>query len=66
MDPAASRKTLLGQWLGLRQPQVSRFQTDPSIRHLDTLQQWAETLRIPPDLGRSHPALGDDQIRRLP
>jgi tetratricopeptide (TPR) repeat protein len=43
-------QTLLGQWLGLRQPQVSRVETGPPIRHLDTLQYWAEKLRIPVDL----------------
>ena len=43
-------QTLLGQWIGLRQPHVSRFETGPPIRHLDTLQHWARVLRIPSKL----------------
>ncbi len=43
-------QTLLGQWLGLRQPQVSQIETGPSIRDLDTLTYWARTLRIPAGL----------------
>ncbi len=41
---------LLGQWLGLSQPQVSRIETGPSIRNLDTLAYWARTLHTPPEL----------------
>ncbi|MGH4019413.1 MAG: hypothetical protein ACRDT0_09300, partial [Pseudonocardiaceae bacterium] len=43
-------QTLLGQWLGLRQPHVSRFETGPPRQLLDTLQHWARVLRIPPEL----------------
>ncbi|MGH3935454.1 MAG: helix-turn-helix domain-containing protein [Pseudonocardiaceae bacterium] len=43
-------QTLLGQWLGLRQPQISRIETGPPIRHLDTLRHWARVLRIPAEL----------------
>jgi hypothetical protein len=38
---------LLGQWLGLQQPQVSRIETGPPIRDLDILLYWARVLRIP-------------------
>lgn len=48
--PSGISQTLLGQWLSLRQPQVSRFETGPPIKHLDTLQHWARVLRIPPRL----------------
>ncbi|MGH3870058.1 MAG: XRE family transcriptional regulator [Pseudonocardiaceae bacterium] len=48
--PDGISQTLLGQWLGLRQPQVSRIETGPPIRLLDTLQYWAERLRIPVEL----------------
>jgi len=41
---------LLGQWLGLSQPQVSRIENGPPIRNLDTLAYWARTLHIPPEL----------------
>lgn len=41
---------LLGQWLGMSQPQVSRIETGPPIRHLDTLRYWARTLRMPAEL----------------
>jgi hypothetical protein len=46
--PHGISQTLLGQWLGLRQPQVSRFETGPPLQHLDTLRHWAKTLCIPP------------------
>ncbi|MGH4017524.1 MAG: hypothetical protein ACRDSL_27110, partial [Pseudonocardiaceae bacterium] len=36
--------------LGLRQPQVSRFETGPPRQLLDTLQHWARVLGIPPEL----------------
>jgi hypothetical protein len=45
--PSGISQTLLGQWLGLRQPQVSRFETGLPIQHLDTLRHWARVLRIP-------------------
>ena len=48
--PYGISQTLLGQWLGLRQPQVSRFETGPALQLLDTLQHWARVLRIPPEL----------------
>ncbi|MGH4013644.1 MAG: hypothetical protein ACRDSL_06860 [Pseudonocardiaceae bacterium] len=48
--PYGISQTLLGQWLGLRQPQVSRFETGPPLQLLDTLQHWARVLRIPPEL----------------
>lgn len=40
---------LLGQWLGLRQPQISRIETGAPILNLDTLRYWARVLRIPPE-----------------
>ncbi len=46
--PGGISQALLGQWLGLRQPQVSRIETGPPILHLDTLHHWARTLPIPP------------------
>ncbi len=48
--PDGISQTLLGQWLGLRQPQVSRFETGHAIQHLDTLQHWARVMRIPAEL----------------
>ncbi len=48
--PDGISQTLLGQWLGLSQPQVSRIETGPPIRDLDTLVYWARVLRIPPRL----------------
>lgn len=41
---------LLGQWLGLQQPQISRIETGPPIRDLDTLAYWARTLKIPVEM----------------
>ncbi|MEO7194933.1 MAG: hypothetical protein ABIZ05_08940 [Pseudonocardiaceae bacterium] len=43
-------QTLLGQWLGLRQPQISRIEGGAPIRNLDTLAYWARVLRIPTGL----------------
>lgn len=43
-------QTLLGQWMGLRQPQISRFENGPPLQLLDTLQHWARVLRIPVEL----------------
>jgi tetratricopeptide (TPR) repeat protein len=40
----------LGGWFGLTQAQVSRIETGPPIRNLDTLAHWARTLRIPSHL----------------
>jgi tetratricopeptide (TPR) repeat protein len=48
--PSGISQTLLGQWLGLRQPQVSRIETGPPIRDLDTLVYWAQVLGIPAGL----------------
>lgn len=44
--PNGISQVLLGQWIGLRQPHVSRFETGPPTRHLDTLQHWARVLHI--------------------
>lgn len=35
--PGGISQTLLGQWLGLRQPKISQIETGPPIRNLDTL-----------------------------
>ena len=48
--PDGISQTLLGQWLGLRQPQVSKIEIGPPIPYLDRLQHWARVLRIPPRL----------------
>jgi hypothetical protein len=48
--PDGISQILLGQWLGLRQPQVSRIETGPPIRSLDTLVYWVRVLKIPPRL----------------
>lgn len=43
-------QTLLGQWLGLCQAQVSRYETGPPLQFLDTLRHWAQVMRIPQEL----------------
>jgi transcriptional regulator with XRE-family HTH domain len=43
-------QTLLGQWLGLTQAQVSRVENGKPIRSLDALGHWATIMRIPPEL----------------
>ncbi len=43
-------QALLGQWLGLRQAQVSRIETGRPIRDLDTLVYWAGVIKVPPRL----------------
>ena len=48
--PSGISQTLLGHWLGLRQPQVSRIETGPPVRDLDTLVYWARVLDIPAGL----------------
>lgn len=48
--PGGISQELLGQWLGLRQPQISRTETGPPNRDLDTLVYWARVLRIPAGL----------------
>ncbi len=40
-------QSVIGAWLGLTQAQVSRIETGPPIRNLDTLTHWARTLHIP-------------------
>jgi hypothetical protein len=48
--PGGISQTLLGQWVGLHQAHLSRFETGPAAQHLDTLRHWARVLRIPPEL----------------
>ncbi len=48
--PHGISQALLGQWIGLQQPHVSRFENGPPTQHLDTLRHWARVLRIPPEL----------------
>ncbi|MDQ4032893.1 MAG: helix-turn-helix transcriptional regulator [Actinomycetota bacterium] len=48
--PSGISQGLLGQWLGLSQPQVSRIENGTPIRNLDTLAYWARVLHIPPAL----------------
>lgn len=38
---------LLGTWFGITQAQVSRIETGPPIRNLDTLAHWVRTLKVP-------------------
>jgi transcriptional regulator with XRE-family HTH domain len=45
--PAGISQGLLGQWLGVQQPQISRIENGPPIRDLDTLAYWARLLGIP-------------------
>ncbi|MGH3870046.1 MAG: hypothetical protein ACRDSR_00785 [Pseudonocardiaceae bacterium] len=45
--PDGISQTLLGQWIGRLQPQVSKIETGPPIRDLDTLVYWARVLKIP-------------------
>jgi hypothetical protein len=48
--PSGISQTLLGQWVGLRQPQIRRIEGGAPIRNLDTLVHWARVLRIPAEL----------------
>jgi transcriptional regulator with XRE-family HTH domain len=48
--PGGISQGLLGQWLGVKQPQISKVETGPPIVNLDTLRYWARVLRIPPEL----------------
>jgi transcriptional regulator with XRE-family HTH domain len=48
--PLGITQTLLGQWLGISQPQVNRIENGAAQRHIDTLTHWARVLGIPPDL----------------
>ncbi|MGH3850308.1 MAG: hypothetical protein ACRDRT_11480, partial [Pseudonocardiaceae bacterium] len=41
---------IVGNWLGLSQPRISRIENGPPVRHLDDLTHWAKTLRIPEHL----------------
>lgn len=41
---------IMASWLGLSQPEISRIESGPPIRHLDRLTLWARTLKIPPQL----------------
>lgn len=43
-------QTLLGQWLGLTQAQISRIENGAPSKNIDTLTHWARILHIPPDL----------------
>ncbi len=47
--PDGISQGLLGHWLGLKQPHISRIETGPPILNLDTLRHWARVLRIPPE-----------------
>ncbi len=47
--PDGISQELLGHWLGLKQPQISRIETGPPILNLDTLRHWTRVLRIPPE-----------------
>ncbi|MGH4022832.1 MAG: helix-turn-helix domain-containing protein, partial [Pseudonocardiaceae bacterium] len=47
--PGGISQSLLGQWVGLTQAQVSRIENGPAMKHLDTLAHWARVLRIPPE-----------------
>lgn len=47
--PGGISQELLGQWLGLKQPQISKIETGPPIVNLDTLRYWASVLRVPPE-----------------
>jgi Helix-turn-helix domain len=73
--PSGISRTLLGQWLGLRQSQISRIETGSPIPNLDTLVYWArycgfrqsccgsnsQTTRVSSLLGNHH-----QPVRRLP
>jgi hypothetical protein len=71
--PGGISQTLLGQWVGLRQPHLSRFETGPPTQHLDTLRHWARVLRIPAELlwfdlpgQRRHPRAAGSPASDLP
>jgi transcriptional regulator with XRE-family HTH domain len=40
-------QTVVGDWLGLTQAQISRIENGSPVRHLDNLAHWARSLRIP-------------------
>lgn len=48
--PTGISQTLLGAWLGMRQPQISRIENGRPIGQLDLLQHWAGVLRVPAEL----------------
>ena len=43
-------QTLLGQWLGFTQAQISRIENGPPVRNMDSLSHWARVLSIPTEL----------------
>jgi transcriptional regulator with XRE-family HTH domain/tetratricopeptide (TPR) repeat protein len=43
-------QALLGQWIGLSQPQINRIEHGTAQKHIDSLTRWARVLRIPPEL----------------
>lgn len=60
---------IVAGWLGLTQAQISRIETGPPVRHLDSLTHWARTLRIPEHLlwfklPSTQPVQGDDRPQR--
>ncbi len=64
--PDGISQGLLGHWLGLKQPQISRIETGPPILNLDTLRYWARVLRIPPErLWFDLPDKNTEDLRRL-
>jgi hypothetical protein len=48
--PNGISQALAGQWLGLTQAQVSRVESGPAPKNLDTLAHWARVLRVPHEL----------------
>lgn len=48
--PGGISQALLGQWVGLQQPHVSRFENSAPTQHLDNLRHCARVLRIPAEL----------------
>ncbi|MGH8542058.1 MAG: hypothetical protein ACREX3_00075 [Gammaproteobacteria bacterium] len=67
--PHGISQTLLGEWLGLSQAQVSRFETGPPLQYLDTLRRWAQVMRVPQELlwfrlpDDTTPVVGADQAQ---
>jgi tetratricopeptide (TPR) repeat protein len=41
---------IVAGWMGLTQAQISRIESGPPVRHLDSLTHWARTLRVPEHL----------------
>ncbi|MFD0202307.1 MULTISPECIES: helix-turn-helix transcriptional regulator [Saccharothrix] len=46
----ALTQELLGRWLGLTQAQVSRIENGKPEQYLETLQNWAKILHLPPHM----------------